>query len=253
MKREDFLIATIAQDAREVIKSYGLGVELDEFCTAANMDDERLASSLEAAQRLTALSENRIFHAPFNDIFLSEIDPKMRALGKERLEQAFYMAQSLGYKRIVLHSGYVPFVYFKEWFVEQSAIFWKDFLKDKPQDARFMLENVLDDEPHTMRALTDKINDERFGLCFDMGHANVVTSVPVEEWVDVFGEKLYHIHAHNNYGDRDAHASPEQGSLDVAGLIRRAKEKSPLLSVTFELIDAQPGAEWLEKSGLLED
>ena len=31
-------VATIAEDAREMAEQYGIGIEVNEFCTAANMD-----------------------------------------------------------------------------------------------------------------------------------------------------------------------------------------------------------------------
>ena len=43
------------------------------------------------------------------------------------------MARRLNVKRIVIHDGYVPFVYFPEWFVEQSVLFWRELLADVPE------------------------------------------------------------------------------------------------------------------------
>lgn len=39
MKKEQLFLSTIADDAAETAKRYGLGLEIAEFCTAYSMDD----------------------------------------------------------------------------------------------------------------------------------------------------------------------------------------------------------------------
>ena len=42
MKKEAFLISTIAEDAVQTAVQYGLGLEVAEFCTASNLDERFL-------------------------------------------------------------------------------------------------------------------------------------------------------------------------------------------------------------------
>ena len=143
-RNSQIYIATIAPDCGEMAEKYGLGLECDAFCTAANLEDPAVIR--QAAGQMAAVG-HRVLHAPFNELCPAAIDPEVRRVTRMRYEQAWAMAQRLGASRMVVHSGYIPLVYFPQWFVEQSVQFWKDFLRDKPADCRILLENVLEPEP----------------------------------------------------------------------------------------------------------
>ena len=42
-----------------------------------------------------------------------------------RFRQTVQAALALGIRRIVVHSGYIPLVYFQEWFTARSVEFWR--------------------------------------------------------------------------------------------------------------------------------
>ena len=65
----------------------------------------------------------------------------------------------------------------------------------------FLLENVMEPEPEITAAVAEGVNDSRFGLCLDIGHANSrVSELPLTHWIDRFAPKLMHVHLHNNFG-----------------------------------------------------
>ena len=64
--------------------------------------------------------------------------------------QALDAAQALGIRRMVFHGGFIPHVYFPEWYVEQSVLFWRDFLQEVPPDFVLALENVMEPSPDTL-------------------------------------------------------------------------------------------------------
>ena len=68
------------------------------------------------------------FHAPFAELSPCSIDPLVRAAALHRFRQTIETAQALGVTRLVVHGGFIPLVYFPEWFVEQSVLFWRDSL-----------------------------------------------------------------------------------------------------------------------------
>lgn len=247
----EFLTATIARDACDIAEKFGFGIELDEFCTAENMDKGNIDNYMPEAKRIASRSKQRVFHAPFSEIFPSAVDPMMRALAMQRLNQAFALAYSLGYRRIVVHSGYMPRVYFKEWFVERSIEFWREFMQNKPDDIKLLLENVLDDEPDTLCKIADEVGDKRFKLCFDMGHANIVSKIPLADWVERCNERIAHVHAHNNFADKDSHNALYDGSINMADMLWRIKRFSPKASVTLEMLSTESSALWLEDNGFL--
>jgi endonuclease IV len=139
-------LSTVAEDAAPTAAEYRLGLELAEFCTASNMDEDFAYWDTVAREKMKS-ADRLILHAAFNELCPAAIDPMVLEIAKKRYNQAYELAASYGIHRMVVHSGYVPFVYFKEYFVERSVNFWREFLSDKPADFTVVLENVLEDEP----------------------------------------------------------------------------------------------------------
>ena len=79
---------------------------------------------------------------------------------------------------LVVHSGYVPLVYYKEWFTEKSIEFWKRFLGKLDKDVIFCYENVMEDSPDMLYDIVSEVNDERFGLCLTWGTRRQLFQIP---------------------------------------------------------------------------
>lgn len=236
MKREIDLATTDAR-AWELACAYDLGIELDQFCTAMYMDEPDF--SIYDADARPMLSRAKVFHGPFNELSPCAIDPRIGEVSMMRYNQAFDLMSSYGLKRMVLHGGFVPLVYFPIWYVEQSIPFWKKFLEDKPEDFTLYLENVMEPEPELLRDIVNGIDDPRCKLCLDVGHANItrVSSVPIEEWVRVCAPYLGHLHLHNNNGEWDYHKNLGEGSIPMEHILDLLDELAPDVSITFEHID----------------
>ncbi len=252
MKKNRLYISTIAPDARLLAVQYGLGLELAECCTAANMDDH-WAQTRPLIEADLAAASRRIFHGPVNELYPSAIDPKAVQLARERLEQAFSLSLFLGVKTMVVHSGHVPMLYFDSWFVERSVLFWKDFLKDKPAGSRICMENVLEEDPKALIEVAKQVDDPRFCLCLDVGHTNAVSPLPVMDWVQYCAPFVGHFHLHNNDGTWDHHRSLENGSIPMESLLRQIDRLCPDVTFTIETAEARSSLHWLEETGLLEE
>lgn len=71
-------LSTIDPAAPALAARWGLGLEVDEFCTAMDMDDPALFAPRDAAVR--AYGERaRVFHAPYSELFPCAVDPEARA------------------------------------------------------------------------------------------------------------------------------------------------------------------------------
>jgi sugar phosphate isomerase/epimerase len=254
-------VSTTANDACDTIRDYHFGIEIAEFCTAENMDHDFERWDTQAREKMNVAqsdpkrrTKKAILHAPFNELCPAAIDPLVLDIAKLRYGQAFRLAQSYGINRMVVHSGYVPFVYFKSYFVERSINFWREYLSDKPQDFTLLLENVLDDEPFTLIEIIKGLGDPRLRLCFDTGHANIVkTGMTMEEWAEAAAPYLGHLHIHNNNGagERDLHNPLGEGSIDMAELLRIIIKKQPEATFTIESLNSRASAEWLKENGFL--
>jgi sugar phosphate isomerase/epimerase len=250
--RDRVYLSTVSADAAPVAAEYGLGLELAEFCTASNMDVD--FAQWDAAAREKMKSADRfILHAAFNELCPAAIDPLVLEVAKKRYDQAFALARGYGITRLVAHSGYMPFVYFKEYFVRRSVDFWRGFLSDKPAGLTVILENVLEDEPDMLIDIVKGVDDRRLRLCLDTGHANISKKgVTIEEWARKAAPYLGHAHLHNNNGWPDSHAPLGSGGMDMEALLRILICGAPDATLTLEIRDScRSSVEWLIEKGFL--
>ena len=198
MNTDKIYLSTIASDAPYYARKYGFGLEIAEYCTAVNMDrrfdlvDPRVKESLKDIS-------GSIFHAPINELFPCAIDEKARELAAYRYRQAVNLAKEYGSQKIVIHGGYNPWMYYPVWYVGQSISFWKEFLQENP-DGNIVLENVLETKPDLILDIVEGVDDARFRLCMDIGHANAYSYVPIMDWLEACAPWIGHFHINNNYG-----------------------------------------------------
>ena len=245
--REKLHLSGIDSAAASLARRYGLGFEITAFCMASALEDSAAASAAEAE---TADLDRLWLHAPFAELHPCAIDPLVREIAARRYRQTIAMARRLNVKRIVIHDGYVPFVYFPEWFVEQSVAFWRGFLPEVPEDMTIALENVMEPEPRLLAEIARQVDDPRLGLCLDVGHANTfVSRVPPLEWVAPMAPWLRHVHLHNNAGHDDLHDPLGQGTLAIEQVLDTILELCPAATFTLENQDCGPSLVWLREHG----
>lgn len=243
MNKAKFYISTIASDADAMARQYGLGLEIAEYCTAWNMDDEFAKTDETVSQKL-ANAANRVFHAPFNELFPCAIDPKARELAAYRYRQAIELAKRYGAAKVIIHGGYNPRIYYPVWYVEQSILFWKAFLKEDP-GVEIVLENVLEEEPGMLLDIVKGVDDPRLRLCLDVGHVNAYSKIPVMDWLDAWAPYLSHFHIHNNDGSWDTHSALDCGNIPIRELLNLADNLCPDATYTLELMEVGPSVLWL--------
>ncbi len=251
IRPESLYLSTIAEDAPETARAYGIGIELAEFCTAYNMDTEFEATNTLVLSKLEDVPRVTL-HAPFNELCPSAIDPLVLDIAKKRYAQAFGLARRYGINRMVVHSGYIPFVYFPEYFTERSVAFWREYLKNLPEDFTIVLENVLEDRPEMLVNIVRGVDDPRFRLCLDIGHANITKKgLTMMDWTKAVLPYLGHVHLHNNNGWPDSHNALDDGEMDVEALINMMLEGPADMTMTLEVRESRHSVEWLIDKGLL--
>lgn len=242
--KDRIYIATFSQEAVNMAKKYGLGLELNHICISENLDEDKIESTRNeiAADLETIGGRVPILHAPFTELCPGSIDHRAVELAMDRLKEAYAVAAEFGIKKMVVHSGYMPWLYFKEWHLEKSLDFWRAFMADKPADFCLCIENVFEDEPYMLKELAGKLDDPRVGICLDIGHANVMTGksdlalgkalragvsgsgvLSVPQWIGVLGAHIKHFHLHNNDGNADMHDSLQRGTLDAKEIFETIK------------------------------
>ena len=81
--------------------------------------------------------------------------------------------------------------------------------------------------PHEAVAYIDTLNEmagrEIFGLCFDVGHLNLVRCA-IPEYVSILGKRIKALHLHDNDRDRDLHQAPFTGTVRWNDLCNSLRE-----------------------------
>lgn len=250
--KDRLYLSTIADDDYEMAARYHLGLEIAEFCTAANMDaelfdcfDSNVRTKMQYADRFT-------FHAPFAELCPCAIEPMVREVTRKRYLQAIHLAQKYGANRIVVHGGYLPRVYYHQWFIEESVKFWKALLEEVPAETELMLENVLEDDCGLLPKIVKKVGDPRLRLCLDVGHLHVMLpETDVLSWLTAWAPDLAHVHLHNNFGARDEHNPLPEGDIDMEAVLQTLERVAPEATITIENIVCEPSLEWLAEKGYL--
>ena len=249
MKKESIYLSTIAPDAVETAKKYGFGLELAEYCTAWNMEEQFPETDAVVQKKLTGIP-NRLLHAPFNELFPCAIDKKARALAAERYRQAIRLAKRYGATKVIIHGGYNPRIYYPVWYVEQSVAFWKEFLTEDP-GVEIVLENVFEETPEMLLDIVREVDNPKLRLCLDIGHVNAYSEIPVRTWLERWAPCLSHFHIHNNDGTSDLHNPLNDGTIAVKDLLLQAEYLCPNGTYTLELMQDEPSAHWLKEKELL--
>ncbi len=102
----------------------------------------------------------------------------------------------------------------------------------KPLGVQLLVENITN-ELSTPEKLMELLHAGRFddvGVCFDVGHAHLMSSVP--QAFEVLKDRVRSTHVHDNDKDHDSHLWPGDGSIDwkqTMELLRTAPHVPPVL------------------------
>ena len=251
--KDRLYLTTISPDAEETARQFGLGLEIAEFCTAENMDVQLSKWDRVARDKLKEAGADRcVLHAPFYELTPAAIDPLVLDVTKRRYRHAREIALSYGARRMVVHSGFMPYVYFPEFFIERSVLFYREFLDETPEDFTVLVENVLESNPDALVEIVRQVGDKRLRLCLDVGHANLMKQgITLEEWLEKVLPFLGHAHLHNNHGKSDEHNPLGDGEIDMDRVMRRLLEGPGDATITIESRGSRTSMAWLQERGYL--
>ena len=76
-----------------------------------------------------------------------------------------------------------------------------------------------------MLVLFDALDDSnRFGFCFDAGHANLLYKDKIAEMIRALGTNIKVVHLHDNGGKLDMHRPPREGNVDWGTVMHTLRE-----------------------------
>jgi len=106
----------------------------------------------------------------------------------------------------------------------------------RPLGVSLLLENIPNDfsTPERLIELLKSLHYPDLGICFDAGHAHLMSSV--HQAFGVLEHRILSTHIHDNHGDRDAHLWPGQGTIDWNQTMQalRSAPQAPALLMEIE-------------------
>ncbi len=165
-------------------------------------------------------------------INVASTDRAQRVEAMDEIKRALEIAEQIPFRFLVQHLG-TPNESFSEKKFE-AAMTSIEHLRAfaKPLGVRILLENI----PNELSApdrLVEMIRSAHFddvGVCFDFGHAHMMSSV--REGFEILKPHICSTHVHDNDKFKDSHLWPGQGTIDwkeAIELLRSAPQTPPLL------------------------
>ncbi len=165
-------------------------------------------------------------------INIGSTDRAHRIEAMDEVKRSLEIAEHIPFRFLVQHIG-TPNESFDEKKFE-AAMTSVEHLRAfaKALGVRVLIENIPNElsTPERLIEFMHTMHFDDIGVCFDCGHAHIMTSV-----ADAFDTLKPHIcstHVHDNHKDKDSHLSPGRGSIDwkeTMALLRTAPQTPPLM------------------------
>jgi sugar phosphate isomerase/epimerase len=115
----------------------------------------------------------------------------------------------------------------------------------RPLGVSLLLENIPNDlsTPEKLKELIRLLRYDDLGVCFDVGHAHLMSTV--HQAFGILEGRIRSTHIHDNKRDKDAHLWPGEGTIDWEQTMQslRGAARAPALLLEIE------GAEGMDLSG----
>ena len=163
---------------------------------------------------------------------IASTDRAGRVDAMDEIKRSLEIAEHIPFRFLIQHIG-TPNETFDEKKLE-AAMTSVEHLRAfaKPLGVRILIENIPN-ELSTPERIVEFIHTTRFGdigVCFDSGHAHLMSGVP--EAFAILKNQICSTHVHDNNKDKDSHLWPGKGTInwkETMELLRTAPQTPPLL------------------------
>lgn len=228
-----------------------------EFLTAHNLDVEVMMYDtgwirnfpedqvMAMGKRLAAKGIGVSVHGPLFDLNPGSQDTIIRDYTKFNFMRALNVSALMKAKIVVFHLGFNPLIRsdYQDLWLETSMQTWKPVVNHAKRSGIIIaIENMFLNAPYLLRRVMQTIDSPHMRVCLDIGHVNVYSKVPLEEWMNVLGEYIVKVHINDNDSKNDLHLPFGEGNIDYQETYRLLREKNIHAQMTLEMTpDHLPG------------
>lgn len=169
-------------------------------------------------------------HLPFSDMNLAGLNPSIRGEVLRQMKQYLTLASDF-VNLAVVHPGYlspygaqVPHEACRtnlaslrelcEFAADFGILIAVENMPDYPK--------IFGKYPEEMSEMLEAIGSHNVGFTFDVGHANTVGLT--DEFLEVLGGRISHVHIHDNGGERDEHLPLGDGTVDWKSVLEKLSD-----------------------------
>jgi len=179
-------------------------------------------------------------HAPFMDLSPGAVDLKVREVTIKRFETVLEWSEILRPEVVVFHSGYDKWKYDERMdiWLEGSLETWRRVNKRAESlGIKVAIENIFEEEPTNLKILMEEMNSENFGVCFDTGHFNMFSKLPLVEWLDTLKPYIKEVHMHDNFRFKDEHLAIGDGNFDFQTLFSMLRDINCVYTIEAHTVE----------------
>lgn len=159
-------------------------------------------------------------------------DKKRRVESMDEIKRALEVAEQVPFRYLVQHIGQAGEEYSEHKFEYGLSSIEHLHAFARPLGVKVLLENIPNEisTPEKLVEFVNALHLDDLGVCFDIGHAHVMSSVA--EAFDTLSKHIKSTHIHDNQKEKDDHLFPGEGSIDwneAMRLLRTAPHVPPVL------------------------
>ncbi len=172
-------------------------------------------------------SEKIEFHSMHSPIYMSNdfksggqtvniVDPdkRMRIEAMDEIKRAIEVAEYAPFRFLVQHIGKSDEYDDPRKFENSLSAIEHLRAFARPLGVSLLLENIPNDlsTPEKLKEIIRLLRYDDLGICFDVGHAHLMSSV--HQAFGVLEDRIRSTHIHDNKRDKDSHLWPADGTID---------------------------------------
>lgn len=205
------------------------------LCPSWKAEPDRIRRAIEEAG-MSAVGHTAYYlpiGSPFEEVrrgAVAELKRCMRVFGE------------VGVKWMNVHPNrYAPF-HPRSFSIERNLLSLKELQEDSAQTGVGLMVENLPDDFNSASQLADLLDPmPELGLHLDIGHSNIrVEKNTCGQILAEYGDRLKHVHLHDNKGQKDDHLPLGAGTIDVEDHVRILKSHGYDGTITLEVFTDDP-------------
>jgi sugar phosphate isomerase/epimerase len=184
---------------------------------------------------------NNEFRSGGRPLNIVDMDKPTRIEAMDEIKRAAEVAEYIPFRFLIQHIGKTDEYDDPRKF--ESALSSVEHLRAfvRQLGVTLLLENTPNDlaTPEKLKELLKALHYPDLGICFDFGHAHMMSSV--HQAFGILEDRIRSSHVHDNHRDRDAHLWPGEGSIDWSDAMQSlsAAPQVPAMVLEIEGVEGQ--------------